>query len=852
MRFTPWGRAETIPDQCTSFNAALSRVVAPLSPRHYDTKQVVDQLMSGRLEAILDLVFGRMFNPDDGSVTPDAWMIEADANPEGPEATALMELLGPTSPLVDILLQLSAVPADFRQKVRKQFKDDVPRKDDGAVDGADGGSFGNPVLDVPLAFVCGNHWALQSEESDLDLFTLPVDRAPAVLLLPVWHPPITTRSPRGSTSRRSQTSVPCTPLAYFLFRMQLYAHVAAFTAGRTIEFAPEEEPRWAQRFDGAVKDGVAALLRMRAAPVVHDDPCAPRLRFYARLYQAFLEHFASSIRVQYPKSEREVAACLLVHGPAALWQRYALPETEAHRIAVRDLKLMSLLCHVAPIIEAIVNSSRSWPPSMAQLTSLGASEIGNPERAAFRFGVTVLRQLLLSLPLAYRVPKAHTASILRLVLALTEAPVARARHPTANESSGGGDRIAAAVVMHYEAFSVVLADLMRCCVECHNCFFGHDDPQLVALMARVFRTIAADDVLPCLQHISRAVASRGERPDDAAGRAVADQLRTQSVLVWSDDAGNSYTGRHDNFMPMWTGDVATAVGHFAERVHSATQRAIYEPLTEALDAAFPGIVARTKAAMLKSPAHRAARTPEPSASLLNTSTATPRRTPGRFEPKVQLLDDESRLNLTRGHIAHVDPTDSRDLVFRKHSEDKMPPLGADDIVIVARACFMAERGVRAAQRWIAAQQGYLPTCLTGGHPMHLDQSPSARQLWHCRQCGGCANHPQPLTLMGYKIVPAATCDEAADSEADAVVCDRCHFVMPPETDRNAVRRFFVPLTEAFLCPECAGQPFRSWRFMWVARVQTLLAAAAVIALLLLWRWGAIGPREPPGYIDDLL
>lgn len=205
--------------QLVTFTKFYDGITLPLHP---DTKATVDAFFGkkGAFVLLCDKIFGKFIDAFYEDEPEMCWMDMGNIAPHSALAKALFRCISPGTPFINFLEAVSTPSPTFAYKVRSGWKgsksSSTAEADKAAVEGASQ----MYTADFPLSVFLQSSFRLLAESTEADLYTFTRSKIPSALLLPFWHPPLVTRT--EESAQQVMTSLPCSPLAYFILRMLMY------------------------------------------------------------------------------------------------------------------------------------------------------------------------------------------------------------------------------------------------------------------------------------------------------------------------------------------------------------------------------------------------------------------------------------------------------------------------------------------------------------------------------------------------------------------------------------------------------------------------------------------------------
>jgi hypothetical protein len=892
--------APTIAEECKSYAGALASLPLPLSPHDPGTKNIVAMLFDGRLDALLDRVFGTILpNSYDNVAT---WLDRLDDTPNERDEAALLALLSPDGPLFRVLMDLSAPEPRFEERLRDNWKNEFNVKPTGdaglAAASEDADPFGNVYCDVPFSCVHSHSFMALAEAMDADIAALPADRVPALLALPVWRPPISKRPVRLAQHTERLLSLAVNPAAYFILRMLFFMPFYSTGVPCTTELSPEEQPSWSKRADEVMTVAVqkAAAFATGGWLGSYNPTTAtmragrPRYGLYRELVRRYVEflaprqpHFAVVAPTRYDaapaprmtsRSTHDVLGGFFVQAVATVWQRFGAPLCELQRTPLKDVGALSIVLHALPTFTALLETVPVAVPDKRQTVEIPLpgmqivrvrDEIMYPATALYRHSLRLLRQTLLSLAYAQQVPAYHTYAVMRLFATL------------ATHGIDKNERRADAIAMiRYEVFSVIFLDVLQCLLDCPPMLLEHiaeptfnpKGSRSVSDMIRVnstpFAISALDELAGYFEYISKpelrealiGLSRLVDAPQRQRSDAAFNTLRDCSVLAWTDDGVQAVTGSH--LIPITTGAIPATVSrlyaHVArarEELRDGRMKIAADRLLAAMAAAYPQ-AARIDEPLRDNLDQRQRLVPTGRDSLNDTATPSRSSASAFGTPESHSVHRSGKRTLLRADLG----PERENEIFHGRAIDTLNQFNANDLlcrdVVFERGYTRPLRNdevpalvwltslIDQAVHWVRLQRcvrsGQVPLC-PRRHVMVLEDRLRSTALWVCPQgCNYQARAPTPKTAMGYALQNE---QEATSKYLDrSVVCANCCLLLPAPGAPKALRRYFEGLTETFLCPDCASVPFETWSLRWCASRTRLMAIALVLGVLalVLWLW----------------
>ncbi|RNF16466.1 uncharacterized protein Tco025E_05167 [Trypanosoma conorhini] len=335
-----------IEKQIASLETFFRHVNYPIQPLHYETKVVLDTFFEkGGFLNLCDLTFAGYGSRARGTGANElSWMDIGNSKPNGKVALALFRLLAPGGHLCNLLEAVSLPPNNFAACLKSSWKENLGGESDV--------KFPFYYFDMPMSALYASSYELLAEPADTNWYTLPRSRCPPMFLIPFWNPPLVTRF--ESDHGQVLTSLPCSPLAYFILRMIFYLIRKAEQSG--VEMVCLLPLDTASKRVGAWFTTLMNYFR--------DSPCT-ELPLYHRLLTAYIQYFVSISFIERVSSKRaledvqwstsDVVAALLLSAPTFLCMRgLRQPELEIYRTPCREVVSGALVFKIIPFLTECV------------------------------------------------------------------------------------------------------------------------------------------------------------------------------------------------------------------------------------------------------------------------------------------------------------------------------------------------------------------------------------------------------------------------------------------------------------------------------------------------------------------
>ncbi|EPY20763.1 hypothetical protein STCU_08845 [Strigomonas culicis] len=187
----------------------------PANPLPSHLRGYFDKFFGGNgLITFCDKLFGTYHQSVFGQSSESAcWMDIANLKPNGSVAAALDKFLSPGKPFMNLLEAFSLASPNFSSSVKTGWK---------SSDGKEQQVVSNAAhsIDFPLFSLFPNSSKLLGETHTLDLYNLSRSACSPLILVPFWYPPLQTRTEQSQ--KKLLTSLPCSPMGYFILRLFFY------------------------------------------------------------------------------------------------------------------------------------------------------------------------------------------------------------------------------------------------------------------------------------------------------------------------------------------------------------------------------------------------------------------------------------------------------------------------------------------------------------------------------------------------------------------------------------------------------------------------------------------------------
>lgn len=500
-------------------------------PLHPDTKATVDSFFGrgGAFVLLCDKMFGKFVDVYYDDQPEMCWMDLANISPHSSLASALFRCIAPGTPFVNFLEATSMPSPTFAPKLRSGWKGAQASPTSSTKTAAAGASPGY-VFDFPLSSFLQNYFRLLTESNDADLYAFTRNKIPGAMLVPFWEPPLMTR--KEDSTHQILTSLPCSPLSYFILRLLVYTNRRSEKDGATvISRRPYRGLRSCIRY---CEDTVAWVFNL--LPPTDFPFSSGIVTAYVQMYvtRSLTQNLSSKISIEDVQwTTIDVAATLLITSSFLLSHRHApQPVLENNRAAICEPSQLAPILVVTPFLTEMHIALHRGADSAITREALSASVPQNfSDDSVFKAGddiiciaqtlyrnsIITLREAILSIDRYPHCRFMHFNSILELWLALMNP-----------QWRGDDTRVGFNYISrHYEAYSFATVGVLKLAVK--------------STMVDTLNRTGVELFLRCLQQLEKpvfcgiadAVHNASVSRDDTLVLAA---VKRNFVLNWADDA----------------------------------------------------------------------------------------------------------------------------------------------------------------------------------------------------------------------------------------------------------------------------------------------------------------------------
>lgn len=793
-----------VEESVASFCDYFDRVNYPVQPLSSETKAYFNTFFGGDgFVTFCNLLFGPYHETYRIDEEEMCWMDYANLSPSKGVAARLLGLIHPSSTFISAIEALSIPPATFAARLKSGWKNSTEARTSAFYS-----------IDLPLSALFPQFFQLMGEPADANLHALPRSRCPPILLVPFWDPPVVTR--KEASQQQVMTSLPCSPMGYFLLRLFLFGMRRVQRSGA--EYVSE-----------AKKVGLVSWLRRTKAMVfgAFYRSIPVEMPFYAQIVQSYIQVYVSAALPRHLGSKssitdvawttNDVTATVLLLAPTLLAHRHLLqPASEETRFPCTNAETLAQVLSVVPLHTSMVyaisddggdspfgDGGATAPLDFALATSSKAqTDLEHIRRTLYRNCLTVLREALLSLSLDPYCKAAHFTYCLELWAVLM--------NPFEKQQRTAPPQY---VAHHFEAFSYLTADVLNMIVKSSFvCAMTEDSARV---LKKCFLILSHDAVLSLLSDVNASQSS---------SISVADTVCRHFVLNWAGSDGNV---RLLNLHGETTCNLAA-------RAYVALEKAVAEDVSSVIRDEVRETLAFMERAFPRLP------------RFLETwrapATALPKKSRGASTPAVTVVrplsESEKRRFFKGGRVSQkavlrglrVPTHDGR--VPGSHDTALQVSFSHESPSVVGFSRLLDAFFVFGLELWYSR---LIPKC-DRGHNLWLTYSRNYAcvnhhhepAIWECKICetvyGSCCrglpsnNKDERLQRVNY-------------AAGDVHQCCACGQVVPENSNL-----FFSPKAiDRVLCPDCASRPYQFHSCRWIASYTTwAMASVALLFFLLLY------------------
>lgn len=785
--------------QIMGFSAYFDSINYPAQPLSAESKLFFNTFFGCEgFITLCDLIFGSYHEKYASDAKELCWMDYANTAPTSSVATALSGLIHPNSAFVSTMEALSAPSATFAVRLKKGWKNAAEARLESFL-----------ATDLPLSAIYPQSYQLMAEAADANLYALPRARVPPVLLVPFWEPPVVTR--KELSQQQILTSLPCSPMGYFLFRLLLFGlkRVQQRSADCLVQRPNNDlfSKAW------QLKDKIVTTL-YKFPPI--DMP------YYAQTLQSYVQIYISPSLPRHLSCKPSVTdvlwttsdmvASILVLAPSLLAHRQSQqPLEENARFGCANPEALAQIVSIVPLhtsmVYALLRESSEFPTTESQTAvppdfpmsavSKAQCDLENIRSTLYRNCLVLMRECLLSFELEPHCKPAHFTYCFELWAALMH-PLDKQQRPMTSSH----------VMHHFEAFSYITVDVLNMLVKSSFCRTMNEES--VKVLKKCFFLLSQETSASVMASVH---ASQG------SSRTVVEAISRHFVLNWTGSDGNVQ-------IPDLYGDTTC---NLAARAYVLLERALTGEASEE----FAGALREALSFMsLVFPAL---------SKHLDTWRNTERN----------VFKGSSSGPTKSGMIAHQMSESERSLFFKgaknarrifaknlrlptrngrvpgSHNPALQTSLRNEIPVLLGVSRFLDALIVKGLELYYSR---FIPKC-DRGHNLWLIYSKnysccnhaSETALWECSLCetvyGSCCGG-LPWRSDGERYL---VCDKLGAGEKQCSICGQ---VVPEDCN------MFVAEHDAgnVVCPDCASQPFRPWSTRWIASYKTWSIILVLIVL----------------------
>lgn len=782
----------------TDFFSTIGYAGDTLNPQ---VKATLDSLFGGEgFPVLCDQIFGDYFDTPRSLAEGLCLMDVANISPNGNLGKKLFALLSPTSPFISALEALSTPSPSFVTRLKSGWKDSSLTRSSAA--------YG---IDIPLSSIYSAAHRLLGERPDTDISSLSRTQCSPLLLIPFWEPPLITR--KELTQQRVMTSLPCSPIAYFIFRLIFYGLTRARLNGRNfvIKYPTSNLFTWLGK-------------SMQKLLSVFDNKFPVDLPFYHQIVAVYIEHYVSPSLLRHVNGKtslpeatwttHDVVATLLIMAPMTLSHKSSLyRKEESTEEGYSDFKELAQVLSVIPFLTLTLTSLHcpnsepisgfmpaSLPPKYNSDNDCEIShDIENLATTLYRNCLIVLRECMASLEMVPHCKSFHFNNCLELWATVLNPW----RHCQGSVSQS--------YVMHrFEAFSHITVVFLNLIVK--SSFLSSLDEVGTQVLCSIFEVLSQDSVGQILLAIGSSAGTSSNETVRIIGKLL--------VLKWIWTDQNS-------FLPNLHGGPITELAAniyvlFENKILTELNEGSKENLRKCLSfmtVIFPNItnhLSKWRVAMTKSGKEVKAKRVAP------------------VQETFQLTEEErsaffrGRRTYKRVFIGDLKLPTRSGRVLGGHNSFRETMMRNEMPILIGASRFLDAVAARFLEVYYS---NLIPKC-TNGHNMWLLHSPSytccshpeVRAIWECSICevvyGSCCK--------GFSTLSDGERYVAVDGSITKL--RPCCFCGQVALDGGTMFTLEHKTTQ-HVCPDCASRPYRQFSTRWIAAYRTW---AFVLLCILLW------------------